>query len=247
LWILAVGVNKYNSPLVDNLNYAVNDAREFIAAFQAQQGKQYSRVNSRLITDDTQLKPTRANIIDSLDFLRQAGQKDIILLFLAGHGINDSRGDFYFVASDTTFNTDGSIQRSSAVSHQEIMNISELPGKKLIFIDACHSEGAGGVTRSVDHDRLMRGIMDISTLVFTSSRGTELSKEDPQVRHGVFTYSILQGLKGAADYDRTGIITMMALNLYVIRSVGQMTNGTQTPTSTVVGGSYTDFPIALTR
>ena len=94
LWILAVGINKYDSPVLNNLNYAVNDAREIVNIFKAQEGKRFGKVNSLLITDDTPVKPTVANIIDNFDFLSKASQYDVILLFLAGHGVNDSRGSF---------------------------------------------------------------------------------------------------------------------------------------------------------
>jgi uncharacterized caspase-like protein len=243
-----VGVNKYDSPNVDNLKYAVNDAREIVAAFQAQEGKRFGKVNSMLITDDTPIKPTASNIIDNFDFLSRASQHDVILLFLAGHGVNDSRtGEFYFVASDTGFNSDGSILRSRAVSHQEIMRVRDLPGKKLIFIDSCHSENAGGTRSVVDNNRLLRDLMEPSTVVFTSSTGRQLSHEYDRERHGAFTWAILQGLRGAADYDRNGQITMKALDMYVSRTVVDMTNGAQHPVSSVKDGNYVDFIIAVTK
>jgi uncharacterized caspase-like protein len=249
LWILAVGINKYDSPAIDNLKYAVNDAREIVAAFKAQEGKRFNKVNSLLITDDEPVKPTAANIIDNMmKFLSRASQHDVILLFLAGHGINE-QGEFYFVTSDSGFDSDGTIQqRSRIVASSEIMKVRDLPGKKLIFIDSCHSESAGGNTRSmVDNNRLLRDLMEPSTLVFTSSTGKQLSQENDRARHGVFTYAILQGLRGEADFDKNGQITMKALDMYVSRRVTEMTNGAQHPVSTVKDGNYTDFTIAVTK
>jgi len=252
LWILAVGINNYDSPAVQNLSYAVNDAREVVKFFEAQEGKRFGKVTSMLITDDTPVKPTAANIIDNFDFLSRASQHDVILLFLAGHGVNDTRGEFFFVASDTSFSSDGQVQRSRAVPHNEIMRVRDLPGKKLIFIDACHSEnaGGGGGTRGatmVDNTRLLRDIMEPSTVVFTSSTGKELSHENSRERHGAFTWALLQGLRGAADYDRSGQITMKALDMYVSRAVPDLTNGLQHPVSTVKDGNYVDFIIAVTK
>jgi len=248
LWILAVGINKYDSPNITNLSFAVNDAREIVNFFKAQEGKRFGKVNSLLITDDTPIKPTAANIIDNFDFLKKASQHDVILLFLAGHGVN-SEGSFFFVASDTGFSSDGQLQRSRAVPHNEIMRIRNLPGKKLIFIDACHSENAGGTRdiMTVDNNSLLRDIMEPSTVVFTSSTGRELSHENAREKHGAFTYAILQALKGAADYDKSGQITMKALDMYVSRTVPNMTNGAQHPVSTVKDGNYVDFIIAVTK
>jgi WD40 repeat protein/uncharacterized caspase-like protein len=247
LWILAVGVNKYDSPDVSDLRYAVNDAREMVNAFKAQEGKRFGKVNSLLITDDSPVKPTAANIVDGFDFLSRASQHDIILLFMAGHGITNTSNEFYFISSDSTFNN-GQIQRSRAVSQAEIMRVRDLPGKKLIFIDACHAGDAGGNTRGVsvvDNNRLIREIMDQSTVVFMSSKGRQQSLEFDRDRHGVFTYAILQGLKGAAYPDAHGNITMKALDMYVSRTVPEMTDGQQHPESTVKDGNYEDFVIAV--
>jgi len=253
LWILAVGINKYDSPILDNLNYAVNDAREIVAFFKTQEGKRFGKVNSLLITDDTPIKPTAENIINNIDsHLGSASQHDVILLFLAGHGLNDSQRDFFFAASNTKFTDNGQqFERASAVPHSEIMRIKKLPGKKLIFIDACHSENVGGGRRSaalmIDNNDLIREIMETSTVVFTSSTGRESSLENARERHGAFTWAILQGLKGEADYEKNGRITMKMLDTYVSSAVPKLTNNAQHPTTTVKGGSYIDFVIAVTK
>ncbi|MCL2805159.1 MAG: caspase family protein [Treponema sp.] len=249
LWILSVGVNRYDSPDIPNLSYAVNDAREIVNAFKAQEGRRFGRVNSLLITDDSEIKPTAANIIDGFDFLSRASQHDIILLFMAGHGITNTNQEFYFVSSDSTF-ANGQIQRSRAVSQTEIMRVRNLPGQKLIFIDACHAGAAGGNTRGlsvVNSNHLIRQIMEPSTVVFMSSRGMQESLEFHRDRHGIFTYAILQGLRGAAFPDSNGNITMKALDMYVSRTVPELTNGQQHPQSTVKDGNYEDFVIAVTR
>ena len=130
------------------------------------------------------------------------------------------------------------------------MRVRDLPGKKLIFIDACHSENAGGGTRgitAVDSTRLLRDIMEPSTVVFTSSTGKELSHENSREKRGAFTLAILQGLKGAANYEKNGQITWKALDLYVSRAVPELTNGAQHPTSSFKDGSNVDFVIAVTK
>jgi uncharacterized caspase-like protein len=248
LWILTVGVNKYNSKDITDLRYAVNDAREIIKAFKEQEGKRFNKVNSLLISDDAELKPTAANIIDNLSFLRRAGQKDVILLFLAGHGKTDSMNDFYFCSSDTVINEDGSIRPSSAVAASFIVNVSKLPGTKIIFIDSCHSESVSG-TRKIgsENDALIRELLEPTTTVFNSCKANEFSKENEKEQHGVFTYAILKGIKGEADKEGTGRVTMMALQSYVSSTVQQMTNYAQHPNSTVVNGSNGDFILALTK
>jgi hypothetical protein len=85
-------VNRYDDPRIRSLNYCANDAREIIASFKAQEGRRYAKVNSLLIADGETRIPDRKTIRDSLQFLAQADRRDIILLFLAGHGISGGNG-----------------------------------------------------------------------------------------------------------------------------------------------------------
>jgi WD40 repeat protein len=251
LWILAIGINRYNAQQLPNLNYAVADATAIINAFKTQEGKRYGRVNSRLVADGTQITPTRNNIIDSFDYFRQAGPQDVVLLFIAGHGVNDQDGNFYFMPSDATFNTDGTIQRSRAISFRDIQSVLDMPGQKLVFIDACHSAGtSSGVTRRVDNDRLVNDLnsnasIRSSSVIFTSSRGNESSLEYRQYGHGIFTYAILQGLRDEAS-AYNGAITMTALELYVRRKIPELTYNQQHPTISRPDG-YDDFEVVRLR
>ncbi|MCL2211012.1 MAG: caspase family protein [Treponema sp.] len=248
LWILSIGVNKYNSPLLRDLNFAVNDAREIVNTFKAQEGRVYGKVNSLLVADGAAL-PTRANIMDGFDFIRRASPTDVIVLFIAGHGINDENGNYYFMPSDASFANDGAIRSASAISFRDIQSVLDSPGQKLVFIDSCHSAGASnGRTRAVDNTRLVGDlrVQSYSTVIFTASKGDQFSQERDDLKHGVFTYALIQGMKGAADLIKDNIITMDELRTYVSDTIPKMTGGVQQPTTYTPEG-YTDFKIARTR
>jgi hypothetical protein len=59
-------------------------------------------------------------------------------------------------------------------------------------------------TNGVDNDRLVRALMESNAFVFTSSRGNELSQERGDFGHGVFTYSLIQGLAGSPESQAGG-------------------------------------------
>jgi len=80
-----------------------------------------------------------------------------------------------------------------------------------------------------------------------SSKGNQESLEFNRDRHGVFTYAILQGLKGAVTPDRFGNISIMSLGTYVMRAVPDLTNGQQHPEIATRDGNLEDFVIAVTR
>jgi WD40 repeat protein len=247
LWMLSIGINAYQERQIRGLSYAEADAQAIVHAFTRQKGKLFREVHSLVISDHSALKPTYDTILDNLTYLGQAGQNDVVVLFLAGHGLNDERGDFYFLPTDAVVNPDGSLKRSKAISWRELKTILDLPAKKLILADTCHSEGVSKKkTRGVDNDRFVKELQEMNAVVFTSSRGAELSQESDEWGHGAFTYALLNGLNGKADLVPDGKVSMKELDTYVSETVPQLTNGAQHPITDTPQG-YSNFPVALVR
>jgi WD40 repeat protein len=251
LWILGIAVNKYDSPGIPQLSYAVADVRGIAAAFESQKGRLFNEVHTLILADDAPLKPTRENIVDNLGFLAKAGQHDVALLFVSGHGENDDLGNYYFLPSDAALLDDGKFRPSRAVRWSELKQVLDIPAHKLVLIDTCHSEGVGG-RRSGETSRgtikpvnetLVKGLQDFGAVVFASSKGDELSQESAEWGHGAFTFAILQGLAGEADLLHTGVITMKELDTYVSAKVPAITKPAQHPITDTPNG-YTDFPVA---
>lgn len=245
LWILSIGVNAYQDKNLKSLSYAVADAAGIVEAFKAQTGRLYQSVKSLIISDQSAVRPTYENIIDNLNYLKKAGANDVAVLFIAGHGLNDDGGEFYFLPNDAVLLDDGSVKRSRAISWREIKSILDFPGKKIVFVDACHSEGVSGKkTRGIDTDRFVKELQDANAVIFTSSRGRELSQEAAQWGHGAFTYSIIEGLKGGANLIKDNKISMKELDAYVSETVPRITNGAQHPITYTPDG-YVNFPVAI--
>ena len=241
LWILAIGVNKYDNAgaglaNMSNLNYCVADARGVIASLKAQEGKRYNKVHTLLVADDAEVKPTTANIRQSLRFLERAGDKDVVLLFLAGHGMSAQDGQFFFLPSDARVSANRTVDSRYAISGDEIVSVLDAPGNRLVFIDACH---AGGV----DNDRMIRKLMDTNAFVFASSRGNELSYELPELGHGVFTYSVIDALRGTATAARAaGNVSVISMSGFVSLDVPRRTDRRQHPSAYSLG--FYDFTLA---
>jgi WD40 repeat protein/Tfp pilus assembly protein PilF len=241
LWILAIGVNNYDNAGTDNLpfrnlNFCANDAREIVNTFKALEGKRYTKVESLLVVSGGTPKPTAENIRGSFSFLNKAGPRDIILLFLAGHGVNDKNGMFYFLPQDSVLQNGN---YSNVISGDEISSVLDAPGNRLIFIDACHSGGEDGDTkRWVDNDRMLKQLMDTNAYVFASCKGNESSYELPLYSHGAFTHSILDTFKQRRN---AGIFSMMDLSGTVIIDVPKRMKGMQNPVGYSLG--FYDFII----
>jgi len=63
----------------------------------------------------------------------------------------------------------------------------------------------------------------------TASGANEVSVEKDDLRHGVFTYFLLDGLEGKADTDRDGLITVDEAYDYVSKNVPKATGQEQHP------------------
>ena len=245
LYVLAVGVSMYQDPDM-RLDLAAKDALDFGAAWNEQKGRLYSGVEVRALTD---AQATKGNILDGLEWLqRQVTDKDIAVLFFAGHGINDSTGVFYFLPVDADLEK----LKRTAISQSDITStVATLAGKVLVFMDACHSGNLMGKVKR-------RGVVVVSSVinelasaengavVFSSATGRQYALENMEWGNGAFTKGVVEGIRGKADYKSTGRITVNMLDLYVSERVKELTKGQQTPT-TVKPPNVPDFPVALLR
>jgi len=243
LWILAVGVNAYDNagPRLQglgNLNFCVADAKGLVDSLKAQQGKRYGKVNSLLIADGEAQTPTAANIKQGLKFLEGAAPRDVVVLFLAGHGISAQESKFFFLPKDAAFSGNKVVDAGRAISGDEIMSVLDAPGNRLVFIDACQSGG-------VDNDHMVRSLMDTNAFVFAASRGNELSYEDPKLGHGFFTNSVMSAIKGAPAALAQGNVTVLSMSGFVKDDVPKKTGGRQNPSAYSLG--FYDFPMALIK
>jgi hypothetical protein len=244
LYLLAVGVSKYKQ--VDlNLDYPAKDARDFAAAMQRQKGRLYRSVEAKVLVN---AEATKEAIIEGLEWLeKQATAKDVAALFLAGHGLNDPAGNYFFLP----YNADPERIKSTMVSGGEFQStLAQLPGKALLFLDSCHSGNVLKVKLRGQSD-LGRFVNELSSaengvVVFSASTGRQGSQESAEWGNGAFTKALVEGLAGKADFQKTGRITINMLDLYVSERVKELTKGSQAPT-TVKPSAVPDFPIAVTK
>lgn len=244
LYVLAVGVGQYAHKDIGALAFAAKDARDFAAAVQRQQGRLYSQVEVRLLTD---AQATRDEIVDGLEWLqRQVTQHDVGMLFFAGHGINDAALGYTFLPA----NADPDRLKRTGVGMADVRStLASLAGKALFFFDTCHAGNVLGAGRR-DLPRDLSGVVnelastENGVVVFSSSTGRQFSYEDPAWRNGAFTLALVEGLNGAAATSDSNRITHKMLDVYVSDRVKRLTDGRQTPVTQAPGG-VPDFPVAL--
>jgi DNA-binding beta-propeller fold protein YncE len=244
LYVLAVGVGNYRHPDIPKLDLSVKDARDFANAMQSQSGKLYRAVETRLLTDE---KATAEAVIDALEWMqRQVTQHDIGMVFISGHGMNDPTLGYAYLPVDA----DPERLRRTTVPMDEFKKtLANLPGKAIFFLDTCHSGNVLGPARRAARNDVLGVVNELASaengvVVFSSSTGRQFSLEAAAWGNGAFTKALLEGLGGAADFQKTGRITHKMLDLYVSERVKELTKGEQSPVTQAPGG-VPDFPLVL--
>jgi uncharacterized caspase-like protein len=173
---------------------------------------------------------------------RSAGKDDTVIIFLAGHGATDQDSsspdgdglEKYILPH----NADPKDLYTSAMPMSEIARIFQrINSERLIFIsDTCYSGGSGGRTipiagkraniSGIFWERLSQGK---GRVILTASDANEVSVEKDELKHGVFTYYLLEGLRGKADLDKDKLITVDEVYRYVSTKVPQATGQNQHP------------------
>ena len=253
-WAIVVGVNNYDDPRVNDLQFAVNDAKIVSEALRS--SGLFDRVF--LFADgakgDFDEEPTFMNILKKVNVVSQnAGPDDMILFYFSGHGFPDPKeGHNYLAAKDT----DPDMLLKSGIGLQELyrfLNDSQARAK-VVLLDACHSgarKDKGDVYLNGNYLYNGEGSVTIGSSQFEQS-----SYEWPEKGTGVFTWFLVQGMSGQADEspygNSDGVVISHELEQYVTQAVQSWAmdhNKIQTPRGKrnmtgdvvlgLVGGSFT--------
>ncbi|TGO02504.1 hypothetical protein PN36_23945 [Candidatus Thiomargarita nelsonii] len=204
-------------------------------ALLAQQGKAYRKVHSILLADGADEAPTADNIQDALDIFREAGQNDTVVLFLAGHGVNED-GQYYFLPREARLRRNR-WRKSSVIKWRVLQDaMQETQGRRILLIDTCHSGNAF-------NSRLVNDSANSSIVVISATDSSSFAKELQELKHGVFTYALLQGMKGKADMNGDKQIKIKELDAYLSNQIEYLTEGQQVPVLHAPGG-FKDFVFA---
>ena len=131
LYIVSIGVSEYQQSSY-NLAFAAKDASDIVNTISASSA--YENVNVKLITNgdatDSQIKSIRS-------FVEQAKVDDVVMIFIAGHGVLDDQYTYYFA----THNIDFSNPSSGGLPYEELEKIIDGIScrNKILMMDTCHS------------------------------------------------------------------------------------------------------------
>jgi len=232
-WALLVGINDYQDSRISDLNYTVNDVTRFRDvlidkdACAVPKDKVYLMTNNS-IGDEL---PTNTNVIFRLENLvSRIKPEDTFIFYFSGHGMMRD-GKQYLL----TINSDSRSLTTLAASAIPQDTIHELLNKVkahqvLVILDSCRNDPEKGkgdkdntLTDEIARGFIMKsrsapdGMPGSSATLYASSVG-ERAYEWDSMKSGVFSYYLVEGLKGAC-IDANNEVTLRGLANYVMKNV----------------------------
>jgi uncharacterized caspase-like protein len=242
-WALVIGISKYRDKRVPALRYAGADARAFHAWLVSPEGGGYDPARVRLLCDE---KATGAAIRDALfTWLKKPIAEDLVTIYYAGHGSPespDSPKNLFLLPYDVDYGRIGSTGFPMWDIETSLKRF--IRARRVIVIaDACHAAGVGREFdiarrggRAIAGNTIVKGLSGLSDVgpsvcVLSAADASQLSQEDEKWGggHGVFTYFLLEGLKGKADGNGDGRVTVGELIPYLSEQVRRATASAQCP------------------
>lgn len=223
---LAVGAND-GGPGRVRLRYAGSDAANFAAVLERFGG--VAARDLRVLRE-----PDRREFLEALAGLRSAvaaanaaGQRAELLVYYSGH-------------SDES----GLLLGHDRLDYPEFRaRIDSIPARiRLAVVDACAS---GALTRIKGGRRLPAFSVDQSSNLsgyafLTSSSGAEASQESDRIRASYFTHYLISGLRGAADRNQDGRVTLGEAYAFAFQETLAQTEGSQ------AGAQHPSYDMRLT-
>lgn len=257
---VVIGIGTYKDPDIPILKYAKDDALEIYNILTDPKYGNFPKENVKLLLDE---KATLTEIKSAMGtFLaRKAGKDDIVCIYFAGHGSPeidptgkaDDKLEKFIVPYDAKKNDLFGYGFSMDEIHKIFERLESM--RVVFFIDSCYSGHAGGRTFSRSDviskniaisEKFLEDLSGEGRIIFTACKPDELALETEELKHGIFTYYLAEGLKGKADLNEDGVVTTDELIKYVsgkVKEKARQLGGKQNP---LKSGTFVD-EIPLTR
>jgi Caspase domain len=229
-----VGVGAYpEGSGLSPLKYPAQDVRDLSTELEKQ---------GYAVRQITEAQASRGIVVRTLTQMSQALDPDqgTLLFYFSGHGFAQQGVNYLATYGVTVDDLDR--EGLSLAEVEKLLKASQAK-RQVRWIDACRNDPGAGA-RDVSRRTFAQLSAAEGMRVLYSTRAGSVSFEDDSLKHGVFTYFLLRGLRGeAAGSD--GLVTFQDLAGYVADSVtsyGVKTGRVQRPFE--AGESSGDFLLA---
>lgn len=251
LYLITIGINKYKNAKY-NLNYAEADADGVDKAIKTNSGGLFKEIVPYTIRND---KAIKANMLTALeDVKKKSLQQDVLIVYYAGHGVMTpgENGEFYIVPHDVTqlYGNDDILKDKGISATMLKQYAQEINAQKQVFIlDACQSAGVletVAVRGAAEEKAIAQLARSTGTFWITATGSNQFATEFEKLGHGIFTYSLLEGINGAGDVNKDKKLTVRELSAFIENKVPELSEkykgAAQFPSAYSFGN---DFPIVI--
>lgn len=253
LYLITIGINKYKNPKY-NLNYAEADANGVESSIKKSSSGIFKAIVPYNIRNE---KANKSNIFAALDDVKKKSlEQDMLVVYYAGHGVmaGESAADneFYVVPTDVTqlygreeMLKEKAIAASSLKEYAESINAQ----KQVFILDACQSAGAletVTVRGAAEEKAIAQLARSTGTFWITSTGSDQFASEFEKLGHGIFTYSLIEGINGKADANGDKKLTVRELSTYIENKVPELSEQLKGTAQYPSGYSFgNDFPLVV--
>jgi tetratricopeptide (TPR) repeat protein len=217
-YAVIIGIAKYADPAIPSLNYTVNDAQ---ALYDVLTDPNYGGFRKDHVTILLNEKATTSAIKKAIGVdLKRAPEDGIAVVYFAGHGAPEGEETYWLTYDSKISQT----LYASALSNDEISGMLKRinTNRVVTLLDCCYSGAsiaASRSTRAVLVDDPFRALEGSGSITITSSDGKEQSLEDSKLKHGIFTFRLLEAIKGKADINGDGTVMADEIAKYIQETV----------------------------
>lgn len=230
-WALVIGIASFQDKVIPPLSYTASDAKSFADVLLSPQYGQFTQENVHVLLNE---QATTRRIKEQLNWLaRSAGPDDLVVVYIAAHGSPrevDTAGVSYIITNDTDIGTDVNNPDvdslyATALPMVDVANAVATrvrAERTAIFLDTCYSGNAtdkrlmlpGIASGSISPTTLDHIKQGSGRMIFTASGVNEESLESDAIKHGYFTYYLVQALE-----QQSGAIPLSQAFTYVQQHV----------------------------
>jgi hypothetical protein len=210
-FLVSIGIGSYRDSRILPRKYASLDAEMVASYFQSLGGLPASNV--RVLQDWKALRPDIDEAL--LDWLPPHVTKDsVVIVYFAGQAIVAPTGEVFLVPYEGSPSTTARLYPLKDLESA----LSRLKAKQtLLLFDGMVSRQHSDPKGKTAAPRWDSGTG--TTIRLIGGEGFSKGLEDDKHRHGLFTYYLLRGLRGEADTNRDGEVTLGEVAAYVSQKV----------------------------
>jgi hypothetical protein len=226
---LIISVSKYNSDRLQQLGFCKNDGQD---TYDLLKKLGYEMVDNQKLIGHVTYESMRKAI---MDFFTDVNNKadDTLLFYYSGHGIPDVDGDIYLASSE--IDPDAPFRSGYSFNDLTKMTQRSVSIRIVTILDCCYSGKAK--VGSKGHELISKGDEEAAATLgrdamqtvpqqgegkclLAASQAAQEAYALKEGDHSIFTYYLLQGLRGNEDsVEADGNVTPHSLGKYIFKSI----------------------------